>query len=168
MTGAGYNQVAPSSALLKQELAKIPGVLSVGISTDTFPNKYGNFSNINFPTNANQQTASIQTMYMGPDFLNTFDVKPIAGRSFSHSFRADFPSEPMRENTPVTRGAVINESLLKLSGYGAASDAIGKHLSMGRDQITDITIIGGDQRPVYKFNTRNYVAANLFCNRHRA
>ena len=142
LSGAGYNQVAPASSILKQELAKIPGVSLVGVSSDTFPNKYGNFSDISFPANAASPKASIQTMYMGPDFLKSYAVSPIAGRNFSNQFRNDFPVEPTDTSTPITRGAIINESLLKLSNYGSAEEAIGKQLSMGRDRITNITIVG--------------------------
>lgn len=142
LTAAGFNQVAPASLILKEELAKIQGVKSVGISTDTFPNKYGNFADITFSGEATTRTASIQTMYVGPDFLDTYAITPIAGRNFSNDFRSDFPSEPTSTNIPITRGAVINESLLKLTGFNDAEEAIGKHITMGRDQITDITIVG--------------------------
>lgn len=161
LSGSGFNQVAPTSALLKQELTKIPGVNLVGVSSDTFPNKYGNFSDISFPENADSPTASIQTMYMGPDFLKSYAVSPIAGRNFSNQFRNDFPTEPADTNIPITRGAIINESLLKLSGYGSAEEAIGKQLAMGRDRITDISIVGVIQ-DLHVSSTRQSTSPQIF------
>lgn len=161
LTGAGFNQVAPVSQTLKRELVKIPGVNSVGVSTDTFPNKYGNFSTIGFTNKSDQETASVQTMYVDPDFLNTYAIKPIAGRSFSSEFRGDFPTEPANDNTPITRSAVINESLLALSGYASANDAIGKQLIMGQDQITDITIVGVI-KDLYISSTRESTSPQIY------
>ena len=161
LTGAGFNQVAPVSQTLKRELAKIPGVNSVGVSTDTFPNKYGNFSTIGFTNKSDQETASVQTMYVDPDFLDTYTIKPIAGRSFSSKFRGDFPTEPASDDIPITRSAVINESLLALSGYANANDAIGKQLIMGQDQITDITIIGVI-KDLYISSTRESTSPQIY------
>lgn len=161
LTAAGFNQVAPASLILKEELAKIPGVKSVGISTDTFPNKYGNFSDITFSGEATTRTASIQTMYVGPDFLDTYAITPIAGRNFSNDFRSDFPSEPTSTNVPITRSAVINESLLKLTGFNTAEEAIGKHITMGNDQITDITIVGVI-RDLHVGSTRENTSPQIF------
>lgn len=161
LTGAGFNQVAPVSETLKLELAKIPGVNSVGVSTDTFPNKYGNFSTIGFSNNSDQQKVSVQTMYVDPDFLDTYAIKPVTGRNFSNQFRGDFPTEPANNDTPITRSAVINESLLALSGYGEASEAIGKHLNMGQDQITDITIVGV-VKDLYISSTRESTSPQIY------
>lgn len=161
LTGAGFNQVAPVSETLKLELEKIPGVRAVGVSTDTFPNKYGNFSTIGFSNNSDQQTVSVQTMYVDPDFLDVYAVKPIAGRNFSNQFRSDFPTEPVGNNIPITRAAVINESLLALSGYGIADEAIGKHLNMGQDQITDITIVGVI-KDLYISSTRENTSPQIY------
>lgn len=142
LTGAGYNQVTPASHILKQQLAKIPGVKSVGISSDSFPNNYGNFANIKLSDQKSVQTTNVQTMYMDEGFLQTYAVSALAGRLYSSNFGADFENIPANDNLAITRGAIINESLLKLAGYNEPQDAIGAHMSMGRDRITDITIVG--------------------------
>lgn len=142
LSGAGYNQVAPASAILKQELAKLPGVNSVGVSSDTFPHMYGNFADIKLSDQSVGEPTNVQNMYMDHDFLQSYNVKPLAGRLFQQDFSADFENVPSNQSMPITRGAVINESLMRLSGYQNPRAAIGKHMSMGNDRVTDITIIG--------------------------
>jgi len=161
LTAAGYNKVAPVSKTLKQELAKISGVLNVGLSTDTFPNQYSNFSTIRFGDDNSQRSASIETMYVDVDFFDTYYVTPITGRNFSSEYRTDFPAGSEGEKNVIRRGAIINESLLALSGYGSASDAIGRHLSTGTDQVIDITIVGVI-KDLYVGSTRERTAPQIY------
>ena len=142
LSGSGYNQVAPGSVTLKQRLSKIAGVKSVGLSSDSFPNLYGNFADIKLSDQGQQTPTSIQTMYMDEGFLQTYGISAIAGRLFSTDFKSDLTTVPSNPNNPITRGAIINRSLLKLAGYNNAQDAIGKHMFMSRDRLLEITIVG--------------------------
>jgi putative ABC transport system permease protein len=160
LTGAGYNKVAPVSKTLKQELANIPGVLNVGVSNDTFPNNYSNFSDIEFTENSAVRPVSIETMYVGPDFFDVYGVSPIAGRNFSDEFRTDFPVRAPNSDH-ITRGAIINESLLALSGYGSAEEAIGRQLATGRETVIDITIVGVI-KDLYVGSTREETAPQIY------
>ncbi|MDG1437529.1 MAG: ABC transporter permease, partial [Emcibacteraceae bacterium] len=141
LSGAGFNQVAPSSKLLKSELANLPGVVSVGVSSDSFPNQYGNFANFLLENNASQ-TTNVQTMYMDAGFLQTYGITPIGGRLFSNDFIGDFETIPSNSAFPITRSAVVNEGLVKLAGFESAMNAIGKTIRMPNDRPTDITIVG--------------------------
>ncbi|MCC3860126.1 ABC transporter permease [Pseudemcibacter aquimaris] len=142
LSGSGFNQVAPASKLLKEQIANIPGVKSVGISSDSFPNQYGNFANFLLPESNNAEPVNIQTMYMDADFLKTYGVIPVAGRLFSNDFIGDFETIPENDNLPITRSAVVNEGLVKLAGYENADDAIGKVIRAANDRPIDITIVG--------------------------
>lgn len=142
LTGAGFDQVAPASHTLKQELAKIAGVSSVGMSSDAFPNRYNNYTDVLMPNQTQQGATSVQAMFVGTDFLQTYGITPVAGRSFSQAFATDFRNAPADETRPITRGAIINESLLSIAGFASAAEAIGQHLTTGRGRFTDVTIVG--------------------------
>lgn len=142
LSGAGFNQVAPASRTLKGRLSNISGVKSVGISSDSFPNLYGNFANIKLTEDSNTPPTNIQVMYTDASFLGANGITPSAGRLFSEDFSADFETIPTNESNPITRSAVINTSMARLAGYSNVNDAIGKRMSMGQDRVTDISIVG--------------------------
>jgi putative ABC transport system permease protein len=161
LTGAGYNKVAPASAMLKEQLLKVPGVLNVGISTDTFPNNYSNFTTLSFRGKEGIQSASVETMSVGVDFLKTYDIAPIAGRNFSSEYRSDFPAPTPDSTNVIKLGAIVNESLLALSGYGNAEEAIGRTMTMGNEPLVEITIVGV-VKDLYVGSTREQTAPQIY------
>ncbi|MCH8863149.1 MAG: ABC transporter permease [Proteobacteria bacterium] len=146
LSGTGFNQVAPVSTVLKRELLNIPGVRSVGLSSDTFPQKYNNSIPLAMPGQNQTETMNIRHTLVGVDFLTTYEISPIAGRVFSEAFQGDFGSVPEDTNLPITRAAVINKSLAKLAGFEMPDQAIGQQLtipaSARNPRLVAINIVG--------------------------
>ena len=161
LSGAGFNQVASASRTLKTQLENIPGVKSAAVSSDTFPNMYGNYTDLKLNDQSVGEPTNVNAMYVGANFLKTYGITPLAGRLYSEDFSADFENIPTNNNMPITRGAVINESLMRLAGYRTAEAAIGQHMSMGNDRVTDITIVGVI-KDLHTTSTRQNTAPKIY------
>jgi putative ABC transport system permease protein len=74
----------------------------------------------------------VHTNWIDESFLQTLDIKPLAGRLFSKDFPGDTSSR-----------MIMNAEAIKQLGFSSAQDAIGKKLTMDwRGQSYSWTIIG--------------------------
>jgi len=74
----------------------------------------------------------VHTNWTDESFLQTLDIKPVAGRLFSKDFPAD-----------TNRMMILNESAIKEMGYPSPQEAIGKKLYVDwRGETFDFTILG--------------------------
>ncbi|MEI9921467.1 MAG: ABC transporter permease [Bacteroidota bacterium] len=109
--------------VLKNELEKLPEVSSVAFSRSVpgsyFPNAW---TEIISPEG--QMKGMAQPIFqVGMDFINHYDLKLAAGRSYSR----DFPSDTIG-------GLVINEAAARQYGYSNPADIVGKKYSQwGRE-----------------------------------
>jgi len=100
----------------KASLSTIPGVLSTCIASGApgngFSSAYSSVEN----REGKLQQANIDTYFVDFDFMRQYGMTLLAGRGFER----DHP-------TDSTQALVINESALKLLGYGSPVQAIGKN-----------------------------------------
>ncbi|HEK19968.1 MAG TPA: ABC transporter permease [Bacteroidetes bacterium] len=70
--------------------------------------------------------------YVDENFLNTLNIKPLAGRLFSADFRSD-----------TTNSVIINETAAKEYGFASVKDAVGKTIYNNfRNNISPFKIVG--------------------------
>jgi putative ABC transport system permease protein len=74
------------SALLKQELVRIPHVLNVSASSDV---PYNNFTSNGYLPEGEQAVVLIHVVDVDEDFLGTFGISIAEGRAFSKEFPSD-------------------------------------------------------------------------------
>lgn len=108
--------VARQSAF-KQKLLGMPGIESVSFSSDV-PSSDNNWStNFGFDHRPDE-TFHLYTKFADEDYINTFGLELVAGRSYSKS-------DTLNE-------VVVNETLVKKLGLKDATAAIGKDIRTGR------------------------------------
>jgi len=105
-----------SKDAFKESLSSIPRVISTSFSSSVPGNgnstAYSKLEN----KSGDMQTASLDIYFVDFDFIRQYQMKIIAGRSFSKQFATD-----------TTEAMVINESTAKLLGYSSPEQAIGKN-----------------------------------------
>ena len=108
---------------LRDEIAKIPGVLSTAMSSSVpgggNPAAYSQVQNVK----GDMQIANLDLYFVDFDYLKQYKMKIIAGRAFSRDYGTD-----------TTKAMILNESAVKLFGYHSPQDAIGRKFSQwGRE-----------------------------------
>jgi putative ABC transport system permease protein len=100
----------------KDEVSRIPGVLSAAISTSVpgdgsyFPNAY-QLENVR----GDMQAVNAAVYFVDYDYLSEMGMRIVAGRAFSRSFATD-----------TAHSMVLNESAVRLLGYTSPEQVIGK------------------------------------------
>ena len=111
-------------------LAAIPGVraVSAGRVALIAGNNWGNDVSVQGFERGPDTDANSRFNMIGPDYFSALSIPLVAGREFS---RSDGPGAP--------QVAVVNQTFARKFGLG--SDAVGKFMSMGGDEL-DIEIVG--------------------------
>lgn len=136
----GYNQnnlivlegllrpsVQPKVELLKAEVARLSGVVDVGLSIQRPNGGTGLISPVRRPQDAEVQNIGFQVMDFG--FFSTYQIPLQAGRLFSEDYALDQINMDRLGNTEQSVGnVIINESAVKQLGFASAEDAIGQPL----------------------------------------
>ena len=153
----GRAQLYPKGEAIVDQMRRIPGVVSagltdIGVNTNNQSNSY-----IILPGSTKQQL--IGQYNVGVGYLDAMGLNLKAGRWFDANRPVDdmtipYPPEPEVEKAIAQRGinVVINELAAKRLGFKSAQDAIGKtvkgELLSPEAGISNITIIGvvGDSR----------------------
>jgi putative ABC transport system permease protein len=103
---------------LKNEIARLPGVISTAMSSSTpgggFMNAYSQIQN----QKGEMQIASPDLYFVDFDYIRQYKMKIIAGRAFSPEFGTD-----------TTQAMVLNETAVKMLGYSRPQDAVGRDFS---------------------------------------
>jgi putative ABC transport system permease protein len=114
-------------ATFKTRLEAIPGVMSVTSLSHDLGQKALPYFPMKVEGKEDEQMLPI--MYVGHDFVKTFGLEMIEGRSFDIDHRSD-----------STLAFVINESAAKSLGWG--NDAIGRKITFGVNGNPDAAVIG--------------------------
>jgi putative ABC transport system permease protein len=119
-------------ASLKNEISRSKDVQSVGASV-YYPGIFNAEDNNFYKQGQNaSQARNTRTNRIDDNFLQTLNVKLVAGRLFSSTFAAD-----------TGRNIIVNEKAVKEIGFASAEKSIGeKLLFMFRGQQLDYTIVG--------------------------
>ncbi|HEY4650058.1 MAG TPA: FtsX-like permease family protein [Pontibacter sp.] len=100
----------------KQELSKVPGVKAVSIGYG-FPGDATAGDRVIVPRNGEQVHHGVTLLTIDFDYINTLDVKVVAGRPFSKKFATD-----------ADHAYMINETAVRELGYGTPEKALGQPL----------------------------------------
>lgn len=134
---------------LRQALGKIPGVTSVVVSSEV-PSQ-DNENNTGFklvdPNGAalGDQPVILNYHTIDYDFLETYDITPIAGRTFDRNFGTDaIAVDPVEEGQLGSASIILNESAVQSLGIASPQEAIGKvvRAQVFRSGDYDLTIVG--------------------------
>ncbi len=112
LRSATAKQMYPS---LKNELAKLPGVTNVGASLFN-PGVFNPSDNLLYKEGQTMNDAKRTRMnWVDAGYLQTLNIKPVAGRLFSEAFPAD-----------TSFRMVLNETAIRDIGFPSAQDAVGR------------------------------------------
>jgi len=111
--------------VLKEELRKVPGVLSV-TSSSNLPNNISSSNDIRWPGKPEDINWAVYTGRVDFNFIDLYDIEIIEGRNFS------------REAGDENGAVLINESTAKSLPW---DDPIGRELSNWRDTCTIVGIV---------------------------
>jgi putative ABC transport system permease protein len=101
---------------LKQEIKTLPGVVSTAMSSSTPGTGAMNAYSILQNQKGEMQICSPDLFFVDFDFIPQYQLKIVAGRAFSQAFGSD-----------TTQSMVLNERAVKMLGYHAPQDAIGRN-----------------------------------------
>jgi putative ABC transport system permease protein len=149
--GIGRRQLIPLGDTMERQMARVPGVKSVGRTNLGIATSSSSSTGVQVP--GLPEPVTIGTYAIDYGFLDTMGVKLIAGRTFDESRAADdattpFPEQPEAERALVARGIniVINELAAKRMGFASPQAALGKQVKISYDDeyggILPATIIG--------------------------
>jgi len=133
---------------IRSQLAQLPGVKSVVLSSDV-PSQ-DNENNTFFQTIGDAKPLDnggvvLNYYSVGYDFMEAYEIAPLAGRTFSRDFGTDqIQPIPEGEERIGTAGLMINETALRQLGYSNPEEAVGKVLraQVFRAGTHDLTIVG--------------------------
>ncbi|MFD3001911.1 ABC transporter permease [Pontibacter toksunensis] len=118
----------------KNEVLKGPGIKNVSIGYG-FPGDATAGDGVNVPKNGEMVPQSTAMLMVDFDYINTLDVKVVAGRPFSREFKTD-----------TDQAFMINETAVRELGYGTPEKALGQTLFWPRwdspDSLKEGKIIG--------------------------
>ncbi|MBC5991913.1 ABC transporter permease [Pontibacter cellulosilyticus] len=120
----------------KNELGKVPGVKSVSIGYG-FPGDATAGDRIIAESEGEQVNYNVSQLMVDYDYINTLDVKVLAGRPFSKEYTTD-----------TEHAFMINETAVKDLGFGTPENALGKPLKwqvwndVNPDSLKEGKIIG--------------------------
>ena len=116
------------AATFKRQVAALPGVTGVSLSSDTPPLKSNNNSLL-FPTPVpGEIKLVIETLRVDPDFFTVYGVKPLAGRLFSADRTTDFQPDKDHLGPDPKQSIVINMDFARKLGATRPEEVLGKTL----------------------------------------
>jgi putative ABC transport system permease protein len=116
--------------VVKRQLMSLPGI-SMATMSSAIPGRYNHtFSSEIEDTKNVMQELRLNTYFVDYDFLNQYQIKLIAGRSFSKNITSD-----------LRNSMIINEAALKSMGYNNPYAVIGKNFTQRGNSGTIIGVI---------------------------
>ena len=130
-------QVAPSAEALLREVARLPGVLSVGRSDITPAGDQRSTTSVQLP--GRTDLVMIGSYNVDSGFFKTMGIRTVAGRSFSERFARDDSTD----NPPagVAVNVLVNASGARQLGFSAPAAAVGAQLRIGELPMTVVGVV---------------------------
>jgi len=130
--GIGRRQLVPLSDTLKQEVARVDGVVAVGRTNIGIAT--ANSINTGIQVPGKSEPANVGTYAIDYDFFRTMGIELLAGRAFDESRPMDdatlpFPEVPDAVRGQIARGGVnvvLNELAARRIGFKDPKDAVGR------------------------------------------
>lgn len=147
----GRRQLLSRADAITAEIARVPGVVSVGRSGIGVATQNNNNTGVQVPGQAEPVTIGDYSVDIG--FFRTMGIRLVAGRLFDENRPADdstlpYPSTDATERPMVARGinVVINELAAQRLGFRHPADAVGRTVGVGffdpEDGLVPTRIIG--------------------------
>ncbi len=138
---AGYKtkQVAELDKNILRTLGSLPGVRSVGATTDPELMGMESRTSVNIPGDTSTEAIIVENSWVTSGYFSTTGIPMLAGRDFSDQ---DLPDKP--------KVVVVNARFAR-NHFGTAQNAIGKRLRHGNKQgESDLEIVGvvGDSKHI--------------------
>jgi len=127
----------------KEAVLNLPGVQNATLSGTTPGPQQESNTSVTIPGDPSHRSIVIGVETMDYDFLDTYKIKLLAGRTYSRDHATDgLPDSSKAKPGEVLQGTVvINQGALKRLGFGTPEQAIGRTVK---------SIIGGSlQDPIY-------------------
>jgi putative ABC transport system permease protein len=136
-----------AQATLKAEVAALPGVRGVTLSSDAPPLQSNNNTLLYRTPTIDDEKLVMETLSVDVDFFPVYGVKPVAGRLFSADHESDFrPSQEVLETaTEPRQSIVVNRAFVARIGAARPEDVIGTVMYEVNDDgkpMIQTTIIG--------------------------
>ncbi len=127
LTDSAYQDVYSA---FKDEILKLPGVKSITSSSGIMGEEILWSTNWDKVRGGSKQTVNLFHLGVDEDFINSYGLKVIAGRPFSHA---------SKENQ---RKIMLNETAVHALGYSSPRAAIGELLSGGQNNMDSMEVTG--------------------------
>lgn len=124
---------------LKYQISKIPGVQAVALAMPSIPGKQSSVMQVSRQGDSSNKIIMLQqVMLAGPDDLQAFNIKLLAGKYFSAPINAEESHAVMQEKI------YINQQALAPLGFKTASDAINQKIDVvyNANYKMPMTIVG--------------------------
>jgi putative ABC transport system permease protein len=128
---------------LIQEIKALPYVKSVSTSLE-FPsnNKFSiSWSAVILGQPQDVDPVILEVEYVGYDYFRTYDIKILAGRTFSKDIYQDNAFYAAKRKYEKQTNILVNESAVKALGFSSPEDALGQSIKINKIGI-EATIIG--------------------------
>ena len=155
----GRRQLIERSDAITEEMARVPGVVSVGRSGIGVATDNNNNSGVQVP--GQTEPVTIGNYSVDVDFFRTMGIRPVAGRLFDRNRPGDDSTVALASADPASRAAVdaqeralvarginvvINELAAQRMGFRSPADAVGKTVGVPyfdpEDGLVPVHIIG--------------------------
>ncbi len=114
---------------LKNELKEIPGVISVATSAAIPGGGYNWGTGVRKDGTDREQSKTGSIVWVDPDFISTYGITVIAGRSFNPEIKSDMES------------VLVNEAALTSYGLGTPENALTERLIIGGDTTAILGVL---------------------------
>jgi putative ABC transport system permease protein len=165
LNGLGDLPTPEAAATLKREVAGLPGVRGVALSSDAPPLQSNNNTLFFDNPSMTGEKLLIETMSVDPDFFAVWGVKPLAGRLFSFDHAGDFPtSDENKDKTAEQKqGIVINQAFARKLGAKHPADVVGKVIwEVSDDGPMTVTTVVGVVPDLYLRSVRIAVTPHVY------
>jgi putative ABC transport system permease protein len=143
LLGLGDLPSKESQATLKREIAALPGVRGVALSSDAPPLQNNNNTMLYPTATMGAEKYIVETLRVDPDFFTVYGVAPLAGRLFSIDRPADL--DPQEGAADPKQSVLVNRAFAEKLGARTPEDVIGRVLwevDRGDKPMIPTTIIG--------------------------
>ncbi|MBA4053138.1 MAG: ABC transporter permease, partial [Marivirga sp.] len=114
---------------LKNEFKEIPGVVSVATSAAIPGGGYNWGTGVRKDGTDREQSKTGSIVWVDPDFIKTYGIAVISGRSFNPEIKSDMES------------VLVNEAALTAFGLGSAENALSERLILGGDTTAILGVL---------------------------
>ncbi|MBX2811699.1 MAG: ABC transporter permease [Myxococcales bacterium] len=131
--GLYHKKVQDKREVLRELALSIPGVTHVGFSS-AVPGDFNENNNfVRIPSESGSQDLLLGELRIGPDFIETYQAKLLAGRSLQRDRQQDNSTDYQQKNKKIV-SILINDLAATKLGYPSPNAAIGQIVQLSKGQ----------------------------------